>query len=426
MGSTMAKPLKIMTWNVQQLPGDLAPGDPTDRAEEAVRLIGALPQREAPDVITFNEVFDGDARDVFANGLKSQYPHFHKIFGKPSIPFRQDSGLAIFSKQPFLPLATGGKSRFKKFKRSEFPDSMSNKGVAFVKLQGPNGHTVIGLTHLQAGRNNSAERIRKSQLAQIHTETRGVANTTALLRNTILLGDLNVIGQANATTGEYQTTFVDVTNTFGHTYTDAWPHTVRSPGDRMVHDPGNTQENDDAAHTLRRLDYACMSRNAIASSTLAAHHMYIAIRPALSVSDHWAVMARIHRTAEHCAPSTARMLVTETPVEVLSVNQKLWRGTAAIADEGMYVWLYLDSPGTYSVFTEPSIECAAYSQSDVSHPLISTGLQHVADLPPAFASHLSIFTTGMKYTLTTSSFVRLRGATETFSGQATFAIAKLS
>ena len=81
----MAQALKLMTWNVQQLPDPAAPGDPESRATQVARAILDLPAREQPDVVAFNEVFNDDGRRRLLQMLKFDYPHFVKKLEHPGL-----------------------------------------------------------------------------------------------------------------------------------------------------------------------------------------------------------------------------------------------------------------------------------------------------------------------------------------------------
>ena len=72
--------LRLMTFNVQlpstvmavgQGQDDAAP----DRAQAVADALLALPNRDRPDVIAFNEVFNEDARDVLLQSMPAVWPH---------------------------------------------------------------------------------------------------------------------------------------------------------------------------------------------------------------------------------------------------------------------------------------------------------------------------------------------------------------
>jgi hypothetical protein len=65
--------LKLMTWNVQQLPDPFGPGDAGPRAAKVADAILLLPPREQPDVIAFNEVFNEDGRAQLSRMLRKNY-----------------------------------------------------------------------------------------------------------------------------------------------------------------------------------------------------------------------------------------------------------------------------------------------------------------------------------------------------------------
>ena len=75
--------LRLMTFNVQLPSMVMAIGQGQDdsaaeRAQLVTNALLALPLRDRPDVIVFNEVFNEDARKVLLQNLPAVWPHVVK------------------------------------------------------------------------------------------------------------------------------------------------------------------------------------------------------------------------------------------------------------------------------------------------------------------------------------------------------------
>ena len=85
----MARALKVMNFNIQQLPwlarkisgtpiigtpGGAPEPEPKGRARAVARAILDIPLREQPDVVAFNEAFSETARPELIRLLKRRYP----------------------------------------------------------------------------------------------------------------------------------------------------------------------------------------------------------------------------------------------------------------------------------------------------------------------------------------------------------------
>ncbi len=414
----MAQALKVMTWNVEQLPPPIK-WNAKSRARKACDLILGLPAREQPDVITLNEVFIQSARSVFVQRLKTRYPHYHRKIGGHA--YLQDSGLMVFSKYPFHTLSNGLKVYFKRFDDAADEDQLANKGIAVVRINGPRGPTVVSFTHMQSG--PSQREVRKKQFRQINNALRLNANTPALRVNTVLTGDLNVYGHLNGPSSEVRAVFTDLPNTFGNLCHDGWPAIATPPAAASVHDIGYTQENENGA--LRRLDYMCLPRGHEGHAGLTAHHVWIAIRPDRSIADHWAVMSALHNAAPHCMPSSGFDIRAQPPTVTTPDGKKLWPAAAHITDEGMFWWVYVTAAGNYAVFAHANLEPAAYARSNLSTRMADMGNVTAAQLPAAFAPALTNLAPGKSYTATGPFFIRLRGTAVAFTGQAPMALVEM-
>jgi exonuclease III len=414
MEDGMAQALRVLTWNVEQLPPPLKKNG-KGRARKACDLLLGLPARDRPDVITLNEVFYGEARNVFEQRLRPHYPHFEHI-GKSAVFLH--SGLLVFSKRPFHKLSNGLKQYFRSYTSSADEDRFANKGIALVRVDGPGGPTTIALTHMQSGPNRRS--VRKSQFRQINNAIRFISAPGVQRNNTVLTGDLNVYGHINGPGSEVASVFADIPNTFGNLCHDGWPATATPPQATGVHDIGYTQENENG--DLRRLDYMCLSRSQAAP---AAHQIWIAFRPHKTIADHWALMTMLHAPAPHCMPSASFNISAQSPVATEPGGKRLWKSTASIVDQDMCWWAYVREPGAYAIFADPSVETHVFTRSDLSRSLADSGRINSGAIPASFADELASFGTGTKYTAPDAFFIRVRGSSASFTGQAAIAVAEM-
>jgi hypothetical protein len=429
----MARALKLMTWNVQQLSAPFAPGDPEARATQVGRAILDLPAREQPDVVAFNEVFNEDGRRRLLTMLKVDYPHFIKKLEHPGLDLEEDSGLMLFSKLPFLPLPTGGTVFYQPFPKAAGPDALAAKGVGIVRVAGPFDPTTIAFTHTQASydaANTEHSQIRADQFAFIRQMLVKVASGNLQdYANSVIAGDLNVKGDPDDTTGEFNTVFSGIPNTFGGDFDDGWRVSMHPPNDLTDYDPGYTQR-DTPSLTPNRFDYQCVRLDANVDIGLVAHRLWTPLRLASGVSDHWALQGHLHRLGPHCSPATAMDLLKTTPANAGSVGSKVWSLSTDFRDEDMYHWVYIASAGTYSVFMTPDIEVTAFRRTDFTNELAPTDVLSVSQLPPPVqaalqgpdARHGSTFGQGVVVSWREPFFLRIRGTVPSFAGKAAFGI----
>jgi endonuclease/exonuclease/phosphatase family metal-dependent hydrolase len=429
----MAQALKLMTWNIQQLPAPFAPGDPESRATQVARAILDMPAREQPDVVAFNEVFNEDGRDRLLRMLKSDYPHFVKKLEDPLIDVEQDSGLMLFSKLPFLPLPTGGTIFYEPFPKAAGTDALAAKGVGVVRVAGPFDPTTIAFTHTQASSddaNTEHAEIRADQFAFIREILLKVADGNVQhYANSVIAGDLNVKGDPDDTSGEFNRVFAGASGTFGGDYDDGWRVAMHAPNDLTDYDPGYTQR-DTTSLIPNRFDYQCTRRDANQDIGLVPHHMKTPFRLASEVTDHWSFYGHLHRISPNCSPATAVELLKVPPVNPAAVGSKAWRLQTNFRDQDMYHWVYINSAGTYSVFLLPALEVAAFRRSDFTNELAPTAVLSVTELPPAVRSDLEgsnallmlPFGQGSVFSSREPFFFRIRGVLSSFSGKSLFGI----
>jgi len=440
----MARALKVMTFNLQQLPwlgrviggapvvgtpGGAPEPDPIGRARAIVRAILDLPAREQPDVVAFNEAFSETARKHLVSRLKAKYPHLIAKLEHPGPDVEEDSGLMLFSKLPFLPLPNGDDHIFEPFKQGAGTDALAAKGVAIVRVNGPFAPTTIAFTHLQASydaANTEHADIRADQLAFVHQQLRDLAaGNLQHFADAVIVGDLNIKGDPDDTTGERNLVFAPVPETFGGDFDDAWRVSMHPPGDLKDYDPGYTQR-DTPTYQPNRFDYQCVRRNANVDIGLVAHHMSTPIRLPSEITDHWACQAHLHRMSPHCSPALAVDLLATKPVNDKVPESPVWIGKTEFHEEDMFHWIYLAAPGTFSIFLSPQLEAHAFRRNDFTRALAPTDTLNLLDLPGNLGALVDrehqLDPKGVTFSWREPFFLRLRGRLTTFAGQAPFGI----
>src|SRR3954464_7123253 len=172
--------LRLMTFNVQLMPAVVTSqgSEAVARATNVVNAIRSLPADEQPDIISFNEVFSEDGREVLYAGLRLAWPHV--AYKLDNCFVKQDSGLLLFSRLPFLDLPSklysipgtvkNTKVGFFSFNDSAGWDSAACKGVGIVQINTELGPVTLAFTHLQAayeGVEDLHRDVRQAQMAAI-------------------------------------------------------------------------------------------------------------------------------------------------------------------------------------------------------------------------------------------------------------------
>jgi Endonuclease/Exonuclease/phosphatase family len=441
----MAKALKIMTWNLQQLPwlartlnslpivgnpGGSPEPDPKGRARAAVRAILNLPVREQPDVIAFNEAFSETARTVLISRLRSKYPHIIEKLEHSGADIEEDSGLMLFSKLPFLPIA-GSNHVYKAFPKAAGKDAWVAKGVGIVRVNGPFNPTTIAFTHTQASydaANTENADVRADQLAFIRSLLKDLSgNDIQVYANTVIVGDLNIKGDPDDTSGERNFVFSNTPNTFGADFDDGWRLSMHPPHDLKDYDPGYSQR-DTPTFQPNRFDYQCTRRDANVDIGLIPHHMSTPLRLPSEVTDHWSLMAHQHRIGPNVSPASAVELLTLDPVNKSQPGSSVWVLETNFRDEDMYHWIYFSEPGTFSIFTGPNLEATAFRRSDFTHGLAPTDTIHTSELPGSVQTAINqlarVVSKGTVFSWREPFFIRLRGASTSFKGRAPYVIVR--
>lgn len=185
--------VKVLLFNVWQLPGFLTDGASAQRAKAAARLIA----RSGADVVCLNEAFLR-ADEVLSEVGATTHPHRAELSGRASWLTPLGSGLRVASRAPIA--ETGGVF----FKSRAGHDRFASKGVLHARLDlrpllgapslssSPSPHPPLTLdlfvTHMQAGASPAEQASRARQAAETGAFVREASGGRAFL----LAGDLNM------------------------------------------------------------------------------------------------------------------------------------------------------------------------------------------------------------------------------------------
>ncbi|MEJ3745538.1 hypothetical protein WEI85_19880 [Actinomycetes bacterium KLBMP 9797] len=434
--------VRIMTFNVQLLPviPVVAP-NPGDEAQERAAAVGSaiagLPTHERPHLIAFNEVFNEDGRDELLKHLKPIYPH---IIDKLDDCFAgQDSGLLLASRLPFndLPTSLGpshsGKALFFSYPTLTdfFPeldlhslgvweaniDALACKGVGVVQLASPFGDLTIAFSHLQAFYDFETQyaELRKQQFDDIGKTISRLLGPpgSAAWDQLVVIGDFNVRGDPGAAGSEWSDIFATGSGVFGTSLVDGWRTFNRPPQTLVEVDPGFTSNNLEAGENgklppglLLRLDYQCFPSGAVERQVV-PQHMRTRFR---ALSDHWSLEADVHLRTPRCTPSDA---VRYFNLAALSSGLRV--ADLDIQRVGSYQWLYVDRPGTYTIFGTQGLAIALFAETDMSRQWKPYATAHVAGLGVAtletevLRRGEMLKPEGLQVDVPTPFFVRMRG-----------------
>jgi exonuclease III len=378
--------LRLMTFNVQMLPlaAALALGTSDNAVERAERVANAilnLPTAEQPDVIAFNEVLSEDGRDKLREILAAWGNMVVKMDNGGVLD--EDSGLMLVSKLPFQTLPTGGLLYEHFYDDSADTDAKSAKGVGIVQVSRPAENTTIAFTHMQASYTSDGQYrdIRAKQFDAIHSALSEVLGPDHdNWRNVVLIGDLNVRGDANATTNEWARTFKTSGSPFQKTFYDGWRSYMHPPTSDDEVDPGYT--NIDVSNgKQKRLDYQCFTQAGVPSTGAVPHHMFTRLR---DQSDHFALEAVIERWSPHCCPSQAIELRNIDSYESAAGDPTTLRlVNVDFREIDAYQWIYVDWPATFTIYAPPGLRVRLFLDTDLSTEASMKDTLSVTDLPPA-------------------------------------------
>ena len=417
--------LRLMTFNVQLLPVipliSPSPGDEAEvRASLIVDAFNALPVEELPDVVTFNEVFNEDAREILIKGMSTLYPNHIAKFDDWFIG--GDSGLAIYSKYPFVQLPGPGPEKFRFFSYTDHidDDKFAGKGVAVVQIECPLGIVTIAFTHTQAFYHFEDEyrEIRAKQIVDVGNTIAGVCGNfpAPLWAKSIVMGDLNIIGNVPPGIGlipepEWNATFQHSSHLLSDLFFDGWRNFQTPPDFAQELDPGFTNNNLEKGKNdhlpqglLSRLDYICTSK-LMTDQRLVVQHMRTRFR---TLSDHWSLEADIHMETPHCSPSTALKAEKITPL-----FSTMRMALLEIQRPGAYQWVFVKSPGTYTIFPAIGFEVTLYAANNLSiswnpYDHIKASEFDIPEMQPLFHRFPNVDEVGIQYAIPGPFFIRVR------------------
>ena len=192
--------LRIITLNVQMLPSPV--GDDTKNRPRAEKICQTLIEKEY-DLICLQELFDEEMRDIFAEKLLDKYPSMIKKADEGNI-FRQDSGLFIASKYPFI--KQDEVYYFEAFNDCGKADCFAEKGVMAVRIDlaelKEKFELIVFNTHLQSDQAYVGEfkDVRFKQMQQIRRLLQKSMNRIIPARHddtaAVLVGDMNINGES--------------------------------------------------------------------------------------------------------------------------------------------------------------------------------------------------------------------------------------
>lgn len=393
--------IKIMTFNIQaQAWPASTSSEAVKRAKAVIKALRSSRPEDTPDVVVFNEADNEATKKTLVNGLNFMYPNFIESFGGfPARP--NDSGLAIFSRFPFVTLpasdrnVSGDKARFAPF-GSAFSgvDGLADKGVGLVQIStGLQFEVVtIAFTHMQAfykyvGQHSSIRKKQLNTISELLKDLLGDPVQNFNWSKVILMGDLNIRGDLHpSVNGEWKNVFVLDPGIYRDVLADGWRTFMKAPGASREKDPGLTNTN--LAHEPRlpaglqeRLDYMCFpnpdSNPDFQTRQLIPHYMRILPFGHTDLdkryrdinSDHKAILADIHWNFPNSSPSTAFTRFdfnTHTHPTGLVPFHTI---TMDIRSQGAYQWIYLNDPGTYTFFADRKVEVGYFFEDEVSVPV---------------------------------------------------------
>lgn len=169
--------IKVLSWNVFLRPGILKDGQ-MDRVDS----IAAYLNKSDADVLVLQEVFHRKARKKLISSISDEYPFITKP--GPMSFWGISSGVMIVSRDSIK------LTKRISFSRGKGSDKMAKKGgVAAMITHNDKNYHIIG-THLQAGKGNERESIRRSQmltLKKLSTSIKNLCNAPV-----IYAGDFNI------------------------------------------------------------------------------------------------------------------------------------------------------------------------------------------------------------------------------------------
>jgi hypothetical protein len=429
--------LRILTINVQMIiaveaPIEIGPvltAEAIGRANAVSDAILAMPDLDLPHVVAFNEVFNEEARDVLMNRLKGRFPHqIRKLAVEPGLAgggldVQQDSGLALVSRIPLLPMPdiVFGRTtdvNFIVFEATDGIDGWANKGAGIVLVEAPFGQIYIVFTHMQAtadapdaGDIADARNTRKVQLEEIVSRlcvpTFNEPNPRNWDRPVVIVGDININGYTSSDPtpdAEYQDIFLSGFEAKGFAPLDAWS-TFIPAADRGVTRSENSG--------LARYDYAVFRKYG-EEPEIVTQHMRVIMK---GISDHAGLWMSLNRNAKFATPTNPRLYKDLVPTPVGTIREIRWFGKTQERFRS-YSWIRCDEPGTYSWFGDrdgdTEITCFLARDFSTPWPIFTT---KTVPVEPSAVAELRLDTKGHQLVIREAPwYLRLRSAKDDRQG----------
>jgi len=138
-----ATQISILTWNIKMLPRGamFLHHHPIIRA----RIIPDVLLKESPDVIVFQESYDGKAVRMLRKKLKPVYPYTQGFQNRKVITYKRAGGVLVFSKYPLKEIESI------RYSWLEGIDKLARKGALLIEVQHPVKSFQLLGTHMEAG-----------------------------------------------------------------------------------------------------------------------------------------------------------------------------------------------------------------------------------------------------------------------------------
>ncbi len=142
-GTDSTRQISILTWNIKMLPrgATFLHHHPIKRA----RLIPDVLMKQSPDVIVFQESYDGKAVRMLRKKLKTMYPYNEGFQNRKVITYKRAGGVLMFSKYPMKEIESI------KYSKLAGIDKPAAKGAMLVEVEHPTKKFQLLGTHMQAG-----------------------------------------------------------------------------------------------------------------------------------------------------------------------------------------------------------------------------------------------------------------------------------
>lgn len=140
---TSTKQISILTWNIKMLPrgATFLKHHPVKRA----KLIPEIIMKDSPDVIVFQEAYDGVCVRMIRKRLQAMYPYNQGFQNRKVITYKRAGGVLIFSKYPLKEVESI------KYTWLEGIDKLAAKGAILVEVKHPSKTFQLLGTHMEAG-----------------------------------------------------------------------------------------------------------------------------------------------------------------------------------------------------------------------------------------------------------------------------------